>query len=148
VTSALRFGDPARFGVAISLPFGAGVALSFGKMERDVWLVTDNPTVMRYRGYVEELACSKLEHSTIIKCGGRCARQHQTDMFQMASRGANTRPNMFGSLPARPVRGSSNDEFANPNGFEFSLLELHDLIGLLEPLQNHLIHFSSSTASA
>jgi hypothetical protein len=69
-------------------------------------------------------------------------------MFQMAARSTDTRPNMLGPLPARLVRGSTDDQFANPNGFKLSLLELHDVIRLLEPLQNHFIHFSSSTASA
>src|SRR4029453_13505794 len=112
-------------------------------MKRDVRLVADHPTIVRYRRYVEQLACAKLEHCAIIECGGSCARKHQTNMFQMASRGPDTRPNMFGPLPARLVRGSTDDQFANSDCFKFSFLELNNLISLLESLQNHLVHFIS-----
>jgi hypothetical protein len=78
------------------LALGTGVSIRFGKMKRDVRFITDNPTVVRYRRYVEQLARAKLEHSAIIKCGGSGARQHQPNMFQMASRGANSRPDMLG----------------------------------------------------
>jgi hypothetical protein len=64
-------------------------------------------------------------------------------MFQMASRGANSRPDMLGPLPARLVSRPTNDEFANPNGFKFSLLELYNFIRLFESFQNYLVHVIS-----
>jgi hypothetical protein len=103
-------------------------------MKRDVGLVADNPTVVRHRRYVEQFAGTKLEDSAIVKGGGCCARQHQTNMFQMASSGTHGWPNMLGPFPTRLISGSTDDHFTNPDGFKFSLLELHNFVGLLESL--------------
>src|SRR4029453_11721478 len=107
-------------------------------MKRDVGLVADNLTVVRHRRNVEQLAGAKLEHCAIIKCGGRCARQHQTNMFQMASSGTETGPHMLGPLPTWFRRRSTDEQFANSDGFKFSLLELNHFVRFLKSFQNHL----------
>ena len=85
-----------------------GIVVGSKKVEGDVWLRADNPTVMRYRRNVKQLACSQLEYCTIVERGRRSARQDKTDMLHLAARGTHARSDVFAPLPSRLVGGASN----------------------------------------
>ena len=106
-------------------------------MERDVWLVTDNPAVVRYRRNVKQLACSQLEYSTIVERGGRSARQDKTNMLHMASRGADTRPDVLAPLPAWLVGGAANGHSSEAHQVETAFLKHANFIGRFETLENN-----------
>src|SRR5262245_1636115 len=84
-----------------------GILLSARKMKRDIRLVADNPTVMRNRGNVENIASAQWNDASIVKCSRRLARQDKADMFDRATRQPNTRPDMRRPFPSRLISSST-----------------------------------------
>jgi hypothetical protein len=106
------------------------------KVEGDVWLRADNPTVMWYRRNVKQIACSQLEYCTIVERGRRSARQDKTDMLHLAARGTHARSDVFAPLPSRLVGGASNSHSPDAHQLEAPLLQHANFIRRFEALED------------
>ena len=54
-----------------------GVVVSAKKVERDIWLITNDPTVVRQRWNIKELTRTQLEDTSILESGRGGAGEHQ-----------------------------------------------------------------------
>src|SRR5687768_5535417 len=89
------------------------IVLGSQEMQGDVGFVPHHPAVVRYRWDVENVARAELDHSAIAERGRGGPGEHQSDMLDLASLGADGRTNVNRPLPpwlvGRPADGESGD---------------------------------------
>src|SRR5437764_14954701 len=107
-------------------------------MERNIWLITDDPAIMRYRRDVKELACSQLVDASVVEGGRRRAGQDKANVLHMASRGADTRADVLTPLPTRLVGRAPNGHATDVHQLETSLLGHANFIRRFEPLEDNV----------
>src|SRR5689334_7663284 len=117
------------------------VVIRAEEVQRDVWLVADDPAVVRDGGDVEQLAGAELVDRTVVECDGGGAGEHQPDMLDRAARGAEAGADVRAPLPSRLVRGAADGHAAEAHDFELAVLERADLVRSLEAFEiNHVAH--------
>jgi hypothetical protein len=82
--------------------------VSAKKVERDIWLITNDPTVVRHRWNIKELTRAQFEDTSILESGRGGAGEHQANVFNVATGGSHTGADVHAPFPAGLV-GSSTD---------------------------------------
>ena len=114
------------------------VVLCPEKMQRDVWRITHNPTIVTRRaGWNEKkCACSEFVDGAVLHRSRRATGDHKTYMLHIATRRPHRRPDVNRPLPSWLVRGAADRHAPDPDDFELSLLERSHFVGLFKSLQN------------
>src|SRR6516165_5414777 len=108
-------------------------------MQRNVRLVANDPTIVPWRD-IEDVSWFHFEHLAIVHgCSGP-AGYHHPDMLHATTRGPRGPAHMHRPFPARFVGGAADGHAAQPDHFEFALLEASHLIRLFESLEDHFQH--------
>src|SRR6516165_8196134 len=91
-------------------------------MQRNVRLVANDPTIVPWRD-IEDVSWFHFEHLAIVHgCSGP-AGYHHPDMLHATARGPPGPAHMHRPFPARFVGGAADGHAAQPDHFEFALLE-------------------------
>jgi hypothetical protein len=113
------------------------------KVERDVRLIADDPTIVRDWRNVEKIAGFEFNHATVIERNGCSSGKNQADMFDGATRRAYAWTNMLAPFPARLISRTPNRHPSDVHQFEFPFFHRTHFIGRLEPFQNHADFFAA-----
>src|SRR5215467_1485418 len=108
-------------------------------MERDVRLIAHNPTIMPWRD-IEDVSRFHFEHPAIVHGRSSPAGDDHPDMLHAATRGPGGPAYMHRPFPARFVGSAADSHAAQPDHFEFALLEGSHFIRLFESLEDHFQH--------
>src|SRR5215831_10934049 len=114
-----------------------GVVVRAEKMQGDVGLVADHPTVVSGCD-VEDVSRAHLGDRAVVHRRGRAAGDDDADMLDRAARGANSRADMQRPSPARFVSRAADRHAAYPHNLELTFLERPNFVWLLEPLHDHV----------
>src|SRR6266404_6526688 len=104
------------------------------KMQRYIWLVADDPTIVCSRWNVKQTAGGKCNFGPIRKCRHCATRNYHSDMFNFEKRRSGKRVNIYGPLPARFITCAPNRHSAKFDDFKFALLKMPNFVRRLKPL--------------
>jgi hypothetical protein len=108
------------------------------EVQRHVRLITHDPAIMRCGWNVKQISGAHLGHAAVRKsCGGTSA-DHQADVLDAATVGANRWSHVFGPAPTGLVRGTAERAAGYGDQLEFSLDEVPNLVGFVEALENYV----------
>src|SRR5215217_7902176 len=105
-------------------------------MQRDLPFIAHDPAVMRHRRYVKQIACMKLNYAAILKRDCRGSRQNKPDMFNGATSGPHTWPDVLAPFPSWLIRRATNCDSAEVDQLKFPFLHYAHVIRDLERFQN------------
>src|SRR4051794_24548419 len=112
-------------------------------MQRDIGLIAHDPAVVPGRD-VEDIARAHLDHLAVIHRRRGLAGDDHPDMLDLARRLAKRGADMLGPFPARLISCAADSHPADMDELEASEIELADLVGLLEALEDDVeIHQSN-----
>jgi len=92
------------------------------KVKRYVRLVADDPTVVRNRRNMKNVARVQFENATIIERGGCGSRKNESDVFNMTARRPDGWTDMLAPFPTRLVSRAPNRHSAYVHQFKFPFL--------------------------
>src|SRR5262245_4149583 len=116
------------------------VAVRLQEMQRNVFLVADDPAVVRLGGNMKERTRPQLDHPAIRERAGRGSRYHETDVLERAQLRPGERRHVHGPFPARLINRPPDRETADFDDLETPLRERPHFIGILEIPQIHFMH--------
>jgi hypothetical protein len=114
------------------------------KVKRNIELITDNPTIVRFWRNVEEHAWRKVDNTISIHCNNGMTGNHQTNVFNFAVPRSGDWRYMLGPFPTWLIRRPPNRYATDTNYLELAFIEDPRLVGSFEALQNNVIHFYSA----
>src|SRR2546423_362862 len=115
-----------------TLFFPGGILSCAEKVQRDIGLVAQDPTVVRNRWNIKEIARAHFLNSATLKGGGRRSRKNYPDVFDSAMRCAGRRADVFAPFPTGLIGSSSNCHFPNADNLEFAFRERAYFVGSFE----------------
>src|SRR5262245_3559854 len=124
------------------IPFRRGVSVSLKQVQGDIWFVSHDPTVMRNRRNVEDIASAKNRGLSVIEGGGGGAGDNQPEMRGRTPRRLQLRANMLRPSPSRLVDGASDRDVTEPDDFEAAIWKLSRLVRCLESFDGDVLHRS------
>jgi hypothetical protein len=113
------------------------------KVKRNVGLIADDPAIVRDGRNVEKIAGFEFDHQTIIERDGGDSRENEANVFNRATRRADTWTDVLAPFPTGFIRRAPNRHPADVNQFELPFLHPPHFIRRLEPFQNHAKFFGA-----
>jgi hypothetical protein len=113
------------------------------KVKRDVRLIADDPAIVRDGRNVEKIAGFELDHSTIIERNCCSSGKDKADVFDRATRRADTWTDVLAPFPTGFVGCTPNCHPADVHELEFPFFHYPHFIRRLEPFQNHADFFAT-----
>src|SRR5262249_5804576 len=117
-----------------------GVVLCTQEMQRDIWFITDHPTVVRQWRNIEDTAWREFDHWPTFHCRRGSSRNNHSNVFNFTQGRPRNWADMFRPFPSGFVGGSANGHAANPDHLEPALVKRANLIGILKSLQEYFEH--------
>lgn len=107
-------------------------------MERNIWLLADDPAVVWPWRNVEQLALAKLNYGAVLKGNRRAPGEHKPNMLDRAMRRVDSRPDVQAPAPARLINSAPDRQAPYMNQLEATFLEFADFIRSIESFENDL----------
>src|SRR6478735_8454350 len=112
------------------------VLLGAEKVQRHIRLIANDPAIVRHRRNVKQIACAKLNYSTIAERDCCDSRENKPDMFNGTPCRANTRADVLAPFPSWLIRRTTNCDSAEVDQLEFPFLHHAHFIRRVERFQN------------
>src|SRR6185295_208703 len=119
-----------------------GVLVPAQEVNRYVWLLADDPAVVRHRRNVEQLAGVELGHPPVVEGHHGDACENDPHVLDGAAGCVDARSHMLGPFPSRLVARASDREPAQSHDLELPLLHDAHFVRGLESFEDHVDHHS------
>jgi hypothetical protein len=123
------------------LLFVGGVVGGAHHVDGDVGFVADDPAVVAGLD-VEDVAGIHLDDAAIIHCRSGSTGDNHTDVGDIAALLAQGFADVLGPAPTGLIRGAADGHAAEMDEFELAFFEGADFVGVLELLEDNLVHGS------
>src|SRR5262245_39887467 len=110
------------------------------EVQRDIWLISDDPTVMCNRRNVEKAPRRQFNLCAIIQSRHPSAGDNHPDMLNLAKWRSRKRSDVRRPSPTRFVTRSADRHPADIDYLESALLKAANLVRFFKPLQHHFQH--------
>src|SRR6266704_61818 len=104
------------------------------KVQRHIGLIPDDPTVVRFRGDVEQRTRRELPDATIVERRHCPALQHKTQVLDATTVRSDCWTHIDRPLPPGLIGGATNGHATDRNELKASTGELPNLVGRFETL--------------
>src|SRR5579864_2433901 len=111
------------------------------KMQRNVWFVANDPAVVPGSD-VEKIAGFHFDDAAVIHRGGSAARDNHADVLHRTAFQTLRGSHVDRPFPARFIAGTADGHSSDMNQFEFTFFKGADLIGMIESLEDDVVHES------
>ncbi len=107
------------------------------KVERDIRLVADDPTVVRDGRYDKQISGFHFGEPAVCHRCHRLPGNNHSDMLDFAKRRVGKRADIFRPFPSPALSGVFNRHPANANDLEFAFVKNTDFVGRFKSFQHY-----------